>query len=113
MKGKNSFVGFLNFEVLITPKIIVLVYWISTIILIIAAIVGIHGENDKLFGSALLTILILRIAFEMMILAFKNNEFARRSCEALESLVAREGEQQKQMEQKTDYKDLKPPPKNR
>lgn len=109
MNKKNSFSGFLNFEVLITPKIIVLVYWISTIILIIAAIVGLEANNDKVFGGSLAIILITRIAFEMMILAFKNNEFARRSCDALELLASQITEQQKAPEGMK----IQPPPKNR
>lgn len=112
VKTKNSFSGFLNFEVLITPKIIVVLYWILTVSLLITLIGGAIIANDKLFGLSLAIIIILRLAFEMMIIAFKNNEFARRSCVALETLVSCVMEQQKTPDKAKPDAEFQPPPKN-
>lgn len=96
MKNKNSFIGFLFFEVLITPKIIVLLYWGLTTMSVIGLILALSTENDRLFGVSLVVIVISRIAFEMVMLAFKNNEYARRSCEAMELLVKQNQERERQ-----------------
>ncbi|CAI0915143.1 Uncharacterised protein [Serratia rubidaea] len=70
------------FDAMLTPKIITVVYWLTLLGVIIS---GIGMMTYSGVFSGLLAILIggvfVRVAFEMIIIAFKNNEYLRRIAE--------------------------------
>ncbi|MFC0226102.1 DUF4282 domain-containing protein [Serratia aquatilis] len=72
----------LFFDAMLTPKIITAVYWICLLGIVVIGIgVMIHGQ----FLAGLVGIIIVgvftRVCFEMVIIAFKNNEYLRRIAE--------------------------------
>ncbi len=85
-----NFRSFLNFERMITPVIITILFWIGLIIVAISALVvffggiigGLNGDSfgsvlGGLFGGPLVFILgglMVRIYSELLILAFRINE---------------------------------------
>jgi hypothetical protein len=85
-----NFSSFLNFERMITPVIITILFWIGLIIVAISALVvffggiigGLNGDGfgsvlGGLFGGPLVFILgglMVRIYSELLILAFRINE---------------------------------------
>jgi hypothetical protein len=85
-----NFRSFLNFERMITPVIITILFWIGLIIVAISALVvffggiigGLNGDGfgsviGGLFGGPLVFILgglMVRIYSELLILAFRINE---------------------------------------
>ncbi|HDJ1438365.1 TPA: DUF4282 domain-containing protein [Serratia rubidaea] len=75
---KNIFL----FDAMLTPKIITVVYWLTLLGVIIS---GIGMMTYSGVFSGLLAILIggvfVRVAFEMIIIAFKNNEYLRKIAE--------------------------------
>lgn len=79
-----AFKEFATFGALITPKILVAVYWVLTIIYIIAAIIFAFNGNFNASGLSILVLVITRISFELIMISFKNNEFLFRICNALE-----------------------------
>ncbi|MCR0997445.1 DUF4282 domain-containing protein [Serratia rubidaea] len=70
------------FDAMLTPKIITVVYWLTLLGVIIS---GIGMMTYSGVFSGLLAILIggvfVRVAFEMIIIAFKNNEYLRKIAE--------------------------------
>ncbi|BFO08727.1 DUF4282 domain-containing protein [Serratia rubidaea] len=70
------------FDAMLTPKIITVVYWLTLLGVIVS---GIGMMTYSGVFSGLLAILIggvfVRVAFEMIIIAFKNNEYLRRIAE--------------------------------
>ncbi|QNK31460.1 DUF4282 domain-containing protein [Serratia sp. JUb9] len=72
----------LFFDSMLTPKIITMVYWLTLLGVIISGI-GVMAYSGVFSG--LLGILIggvfVRVAFEMIIIAFKNNEYLRKIAE--------------------------------
>ncbi|QHA86280.1 DUF4282 domain-containing protein [Serratia rhizosphaerae] len=72
----------LFFDSMLTPKIITVIYWLTLLGVVISGI-GVMTYSGVLSG--LLGILIggvfVRVAFEMVIIAFKNNEYLRKIAE--------------------------------
>lgn len=70
------------FDAMLTPKIITVVYWLTLLGVIVS---GIGMMTYSGVFSGLLAILIggvfIRVAFEMIIIAFKNNEYLRKIAE--------------------------------
>ncbi|AML59690.1 DUF4282 domain-containing protein [Serratia rubidaea] len=70
------------FDAMLTPKIITVVYWLTLLGVIVS---GIGMMTYSGVFSGLLAILIggvfVRVAFEMIIIAFKNNEYLRKIAE--------------------------------
>lgn len=70
------------FDAMLTPKIITAVYWLCLVGIIVGGIgTMIHGE---LFAGLLGMIIggvFTRVCFEMIIIAFKNNEYLRKIAE--------------------------------
>lgn len=79
-----AFKEFATFGKLITPKILVAVYWILTIVYIVAAVIFAISGNFSASGLSVLVLVITRISFELIMISFKNNEFLFRICNALE-----------------------------
>lgn len=79
-----AFKEFATFGKLITPKILVAIYWILTIIYIVAAVIFAFNGNLRTCGLSVLVLVITRISFELIMISFKNNEFLFRICNALE-----------------------------
>lgn len=75
----------LGFDKLITPKIINVLYGITMLLLVVAAIITFI--NGKPAGALVLAIcaVFCRVFFECIMVSFKNNEYLRRIAEALES----------------------------
>lgn len=80
----NGFKNFAYFETLITPRIIVAVYWILTVIYLCVAVYTLTQTNFMAFGIDVLILIVTRISFELIMVSFKNNEFLFRICNALE-----------------------------
>ncbi|CNI45752.1 DUF4282 domain-containing protein [Yersinia pekkanenii] len=71
----------LYFDSMLTPKILTILYWLSLFGIIVSGILA-------MFSSFILGIAIIigggissRIAFEMIMIAFKNNEYLKRIAE--------------------------------
>ncbi len=65
-----------NFKVMITPKIITLVYWISIIAITVIALLVTAGGENPLIGVIILFagLIFIRIWCELLIVLFKINE---------------------------------------
>ena len=74
-----------GFDKLITPKIINVLYGITMLLLVVAAIITF--VNGKAAGALVLLLcaVFCRIFFECIMVSFKNNEYLRRIAEALEA----------------------------
>lgn len=71
-----------GFDKLITPKIINVLYGITMLLLVVAAIITFVNEGCWRF-SALVMCCILPNILECIMVSFKNNEYLRRIAEAL------------------------------
>ncbi|EKI9439678.1 hypothetical protein PBV95_001081 [Escherichia coli] len=85
---KNEFKNFATFETLITPKIITIVYWLATILLIAGTILSWLQQREGLSISFAVSLIATRVIFELIMVSFKNNEYLRRICEAAEEKKA-------------------------
>ncbi|ULH12438.1 DUF4282 domain-containing protein [Serratia marcescens] len=85
----------LNFNTLITPKIITVIYWLSLLagipaLLLLAVMMeskssGVMGLSiTQIILIAVPTIVIIRVFFELIMISFKNNEYLRRIADALD-----------------------------
>lgn len=80
----------LDFNRLVTPKIIILVYWLCLIFTILFALFALTSSNITIarafviFISMLIIVMIIRVFFEIIIILFKNNEYLQRIAQALE-----------------------------
>ncbi|HBC0522269.1 TPA: hypothetical protein I8373_001649 [Citrobacter freundii] len=81
---KNEFKNFATFETLITPKIITIVYWLATILLIAGTILSWLQQREGVSISFAVSLIATRVIFELIMVSFKNNEYLRRICEAAE-----------------------------
>ncbi|MFC2783718.1 DUF4282 domain-containing protein [Citrobacter freundii complex sp. 2024EL-00228] len=73
-----------NFDNMITPKILILLYWLATLACIFMVL---YSGSTNLFHSVawLVAAVLIRIPFELVMIAFKNNEYLRRICDAAEA----------------------------
>lgn len=85
---KNEFKNFATFETLITPKIITIVYWLATILLIAGTILSWLQQREGVSISFAVSLIATRVIFELIMVSFKNNEYLRRICEAAEEKKA-------------------------
>ncbi|HAU4444862.1 TPA: hypothetical protein JDY06_13485 [Citrobacter freundii] len=85
---KNEFKNFATFETLITPKIITIVYWLATILLIAGTILSWFQQREGVSISFAVSLIATRVIFELIMVSFKNNEYLRRICEAAEEKKA-------------------------
>ncbi len=72
----------LGFDKLITPSILVFFYWISSVLIILSSVFMMMNAS---FGSGLVTLIFgligCRISFELIMIAFKNNEYLKKIAE--------------------------------
>lgn len=68
------------FDNLVTPKILVFLYWLSLLAILISAITSVFFNGSIFYGVGILIAgsLLVRIWFELVMIAFKNNEYLRR-----------------------------------
>lgn len=73
----------LGFETLITPKLLVFFYWIAMIVILLGGIIGIiQGNIIAGIVGTLLALVMCRVCFELIMIAFKNNEYLRTIAES-------------------------------
>lgn len=68
----------LGFDSLLTPKIMVFLYWIFMVLVVIVGVISIF--NGQIIAGLLGTVFSLvgcRVMFELIMIAFKNNEYLR------------------------------------
>ena len=82
---KNEFKDFATFETLITQKIITVVYWLVTVLLILGSILSWLRQSEGMSISFAVSLVATRVIFELIMVSFKNNEYLRRICEAAET----------------------------
>lgn len=74
-KGKNNakseFKDFATFETLITPKIITIVYWLATILLIAGTILSWLQQREGVSISFAVSLIATRVIFELIMVSFK------------------------------------------
>lgn len=71
------------FDSMITPKIITVVYWISLFAVVLSGLTAIFFTNQVLSGVLAIVLggLGIRVGFELVIIAFKNNEYLKKIAE--------------------------------
>lgn len=70
------------FDAMLTPKIITVVYWLSLLGVLVSGIfMMFYGEVFRGLLGIILGGVFVRVAFEMVIIAFKNNEYLRKIAE--------------------------------
>ncbi|CAH2818477.1 MULTISPECIES: DUF4282 domain-containing protein [Salmonella] len=82
---KNEFKNFATFETLITPKIITIVYWLATLLLILGSILSWLQHKEGVSIGFAVSLVATRVVFELVMVSFKNNEYLRRICEVTEA----------------------------
>ncbi|HED1541855.1 TPA: DUF4282 domain-containing protein [Kluyvera cryocrescens] len=82
---QNEFKNFATFETLITPKIITIVYWLVTVLLVAGCILSWFRDSEGLSLGFAVSLVATRVIFELVMVSFKNNEYLRRICEAVEA----------------------------
>lgn len=70
------------FDAMLTPKIITVAYWLSLLGIIVTGVMAI-ATGEFLAGLIILILggVVTRVCFEMIIIAFKNNEYLRKIAE--------------------------------
>ncbi|MFP2516494.1 DUF4282 domain-containing protein [Buttiauxella agrestis] len=72
------------FESLITPKLLVVLYWLSLISILISAVITMFaGQMIAGILALILGSLGVRVGFELIMIAFKNNEYLKRIADHL------------------------------
>lgn len=70
------------FDAMLTPKIITGVYWLCLLAILVGGIGSIFfGEFLRGLVAMIVGGVFTRVCFEMVIIAFKNNEYLRRIAE--------------------------------
>ncbi|BBG31032.1 MULTISPECIES: DUF4282 domain-containing protein [Zymobacter] len=72
----------LSFETMVTPKLITILYWVMLVIIVIAGIRSIVfvGIIPGIISMVVMAV-VVRILFELTMLAFKNNEYLKKIAE--------------------------------
>lgn len=78
----NELKNFATFNLLITPRLIAISYWILSLLVIIT---GTWLWTLESLVTMVVTLVLVRIGFELIMVSFKNNEYLRRICEATET----------------------------
>jgi NADH:ubiquinone oxidoreductase subunit K len=72
------------FDSLITPKLLVVLYWLSLISILISAVFTMFaGQMIAGILALILGSLGVRVGFELIMIAFKNNEYLKRIADHL------------------------------
>lgn len=68
----------LGFDTLITPKLLVIFYWIVMVLLLVGGVITIiQGNIITGIVGTLCALVMCRVSFELIMIAFKNNEYLR------------------------------------
>ena len=69
----------LGFEYLFMPRVLVFFYWLAMVLTLIAGVFSIFSGNIILgLVYAVIGFISCRMTFELIMIAFKNNEYLRR-----------------------------------
>ncbi|KNC92045.1 DUF4282 domain-containing protein [Trabulsiella odontotermitis] len=72
----------LGFDYLLTPKLMVFLYWLSMVLIVLGGVFAmIGGEVLRGIGAIIFGMIGCRVMFELIMIAFKNNEYLRRIAE--------------------------------
>lgn len=75
----------LGFDHLITPKVLVFLYWLLMVLILIGGVFSMFkGQFIAGFFGTIFSLIGCRVAFELIMVAFKNNEYLRRIAESSE-----------------------------
>lgn len=72
----------LFFDKMVTPSILLFLYWFNIVCLVVASVIAVgtgrifEGLISLFFGA-----IVLRVFYEILMMAFKNNEYLRRIAE--------------------------------
>ena len=71
-----------GFEVLFTPKMLIVFYWLSMIAIIISGLIAMKmtGVITGIVGI-IVSLVFCRVMYELIMIAFKNNEYLRKIAE--------------------------------
>ncbi|MEH0886508.1 DUF4282 domain-containing protein [Enterobacter sp. UNJFSC 003] len=72
----------LGFDYLLTPRVLVFFYWIAMLLIFIGGVYSMFTEHliAGFFGM-IFSLIGCRVMFELIMVAFKNNEYLRRIAE--------------------------------
>ena len=72
----------LGFDYLLTPRVLVFFYWIVMLFILIGGLYSMFtGSLIAGFFGMLFSLIGCRVTFELIMVAFKNNEYLRRIAE--------------------------------
>jgi hypothetical protein len=72
----------LGFDYLLTPRVLVFFYWIVMLFILLGGIYSMFTENVIAgFFGMVFSLIGCRVMFELIMVAFKNNEYLRRIAE--------------------------------
>ncbi|MGV3779289.1 hypothetical protein [Citrobacter freundii] len=77
----GEFKKFATFTSLITPQLITVSYWLVSLLI---AVAGTWLWTVSSLAVMAVSLILVRIGFELVMVSFKNNEYLRRICESLE-----------------------------
>lgn len=71
-----------GFDAMLTPKILVVMYWLGMVVILAAGLYS-FSQTSPIFSilGALGGLIGCRMCFELIMIAFKNNEYLRRIAE--------------------------------
>jgi len=71
-----------GFDAMLTPKILVILYWVAMLFILVGGVFSITLTNPlySLLGT-IGGLISCRMGFELIMIAFKNNEYLRRIAE--------------------------------
>lgn len=73
----------LSFDYLVTPKILVFLYWLLMVLILVIGIFSVfQGQILAGIATIILGMINCRVVFELIMIAFKNNEYLRRIAES-------------------------------
>lgn len=78
----GEFKKFATFTSLITPQLITVSYWLVSLLI---AVAGTWLWTVSSLAVMAVSLILVRIGFELVMVSFKNNEYLRRICESLEA----------------------------
>jgi len=78
----GQFKKFATFTSLITPQLITVSYWLVSLLIVVA---GTWVWTVSSLAVMAVSLILVRIGFELVMVSFKNNEYLRRICEAVEA----------------------------
>jgi len=69
----------LGFDYLLTPRVLVFFYWVAMLFILVGGVYSMFTEHliTGFFGT-IFSLIGCRVMFELIMVAFKNNEYLRR-----------------------------------